>query len=279
MTTVECGPGQMDISIDACLFDHSSYTMHLHDQTCVGSGSMEDGSFELTTALDDCGTQLEFTNDQVVFQQMVYGYAIAGDLFLGRPTELEFTCTYNTNYDTEGDDIVVANIDATTDRHGAGSFEFNVDFYTDSSYGTQSAASDVITVGEQVYFGVSAANLPSSVSFSIMDCTVTNTNGADLSYYIVENFCPDVYTRTDFSGDNMQKDSVFLHYQAFKFTGVDDTESEEVLSCRVIVCNDADGDNTCANQPDCSNGRRRRSAKDFQPAKIFQIQKSYRKGL
>merc|ERR1712003_473611 len=144
------GPGQMDISIDACLFDHSSYTMHLHDQTCVGSGSMEDGSFELTTALDDCGTQLEF----------------------------------------------------------------NVDFYTDSSYGTQSAASDVITVGEQVYFGVSAANLPSSVSFSIMDCTVTNTNGADLSYYIVENFCPDVYTRTDFSGDNMQKDSVFLHYQA-----------------------------------------------------------------
>jgi len=66
---------------------------------------------------------------------------------------------------------------------------------------------------------------------------------------------------------------------AFKFTGVDDTESEEVLSCRVIVCNDADGDNTCANQPDCSNGRRRRSAKDFQPAKIFQIQKSYRKGL
>ena len=68
------------------------------DQTCVGSGSMEDGSFELTTALDDCGTQLEFTDDQVVFQQMVYGYAIAGDLFLGRPTELEFTCTYNTNY-------------------------------------------------------------------------------------------------------------------------------------------------------------------------------------
>ena len=59
---------------------------------------MENGTFELTTALDDCGTQLEFVNDQVVFQQMVYGYAIAGDLFLGRPTELEFTCTYNTNY-------------------------------------------------------------------------------------------------------------------------------------------------------------------------------------
>ena len=115
--------------------------------------------------------------------------------------------------DTEGDDIVVANIDATTDRHGAGSFEFNVDFYTDSTYETQSAASDVITVGEQVYFGVSAENLPSSVSFSIMDCTVTNTNGADLSYYIVENFCPDIYTRTNFGGENMQKDSVFLHYQ------------------------------------------------------------------
>ena len=115
--------------------------------------------------------------------------------------------------DTEGDDIVVANIDATTDRHGAGSFEFNVDFYTDSTYETQSAASDVITVGEQVYFGVSAKNLPSSVSFSIMDCTVTNTNGADLSYYIVENFCPDIYTRTNFGGENMQKDSVFLHYQ------------------------------------------------------------------
>ena len=68
------------------------------DQSCVGTGSMENGTFELTTALDDCGTQLEFVNDQVVFQQMVYGYAIAGDLFLGRPTELEFTCTYNTNY-------------------------------------------------------------------------------------------------------------------------------------------------------------------------------------
>lgn len=46
-----------------------------------------------------------------------------------------------------------------------------------------------------------------------MDCTVTNTNGADLSYYIVENFCPDIYTRTNFGGENMQKDSVFLNYQ------------------------------------------------------------------
>ena len=46
-----------------------------------------------------------------------------------------------------------------------------------------------------------------------MDCTVTNTNGADLSYYIVENFCPDIYTRTNFGGENMQKDSVFLNYR------------------------------------------------------------------
>jgi hypothetical protein len=279
MTTVECGPGKMDININSCLFDHASYEMHLYDQSCVGTGSMEAGGFSLTTALDECGTQLEFRDDKVVFQQMVYGYAIAGGLFLGRPAELEFTCTYDTNYDTEGDDIVVSNIDSTADRHGSGAFEFNVDFYTDSTFETQAAAGDVITVGEQVFFGVSANNLPNSVSFSVMDCTVTNTNGADLSYYIVENFCPDMYTNTMIMGANNEKQSVNLSYQAFKFTNVADTESEEVLSCRVIVCNDADENNSCSNQPECSSGRRRRNTpKEYQPAKVFQIKASYRKG-
>merc|ERR1712110_627846 len=171
----------MNITIDSCLFDHETYAMHLFDQECRGSGSM-----------DECDTALAFIDVNAIFKQTVYGYAIAGDsgIFLGRPVELDYTCTYQTEYNTDGDDIIVSNVEATTNRYSTGSFEFEVDFYTDASFETKSTNDDVITVGEQVFFAVTSVNLPSSVSYSVTDCTVTNT-ATDLSYYIIENFCSD----------------------------------------------------------------------------------------
>lgn len=236
---------------------------------------MSDGGFNLFTKLDDCDTALAFIDNNAIFKQTVYGYAIAGDtgIFLGRPVELDYTCTYQTEYNTDGDSIIVANVEATTNRYGSGQFEFDVDFYTDATFATKSTHHDIITVGEQVYFSVSSVNLPASVSFSVTDCTITNTQ-TEMSYYIIEHFCPDRYTNTHFMSDNVQKQSLNMSYQAFKFTGVDG-ESEEILSCRVIVCNDNDGDNSCTAQPSCADGRKRRSAKEFAVSKVFQIKKGY----
>jgi hypothetical protein len=213
-THLDCQAGAMNITIDSCLFDHETYAMHLFDQECRGSGSMDEGGFNLFTKLDECDTALAFIDDNAIFKQTVYGYAIAGDsgIFLGRPVELDYTCTYQTEYNTDGDDIIVANVEATTNRYGSGQFEFEVDFYTDSTFETKSTANDVITVGEQVFFAVTSVNLPSSVSFSVTDCTVTNS-ATDMSYYIIENFCSDSYTNTHFMSDNYQKQQVSMSYQ------------------------------------------------------------------
>ena len=103
-------------------------------------------------------------------------------------------------------------MEATTNRYSTGSFEFEVDFYTDASFETKSTNDDVITVGEQVFFAVTSVNLPSSVSYSVTDCTVTNT-ATDLSYYIIENFCSDSYTNTHFMTENVQKEQTTMSYQ------------------------------------------------------------------
>ena len=41
---------------------------------------MADGGFNLFTKLDECDTALAFLDDNAIFKQTVYGYAIAGTL-------------------------------------------------------------------------------------------------------------------------------------------------------------------------------------------------------
>jgi hypothetical protein len=57
---------------------------------------MEDGSFHLMTSLEECGTTLTSSdNDMVVFSQTVFAKGDSGVFYIGEPFALDFKCNYN----------------------------------------------------------------------------------------------------------------------------------------------------------------------------------------
>ena len=72
------------------------FNLIFRDSSCAGSGSIAEGGFFVSTRLDECDTELGFADDKAVFTQTVFAQAIVDNIQLGRPSELEFTCSYDT---------------------------------------------------------------------------------------------------------------------------------------------------------------------------------------
>lgn len=70
--------------------------IYYSDSSCVGSGSMEEGSFALLTRLDACGTSLTLNDTTAIFGQTVHAKAQIGNIHVGRDIELEFSCSFDT---------------------------------------------------------------------------------------------------------------------------------------------------------------------------------------
>lgn len=55
---------------------------------------------------------------------------------------------------------------------GDGDFSFNIQLYSDNSFTDKQSESDVITVGERVFFAIETTQLPSNLVFAVHNCTI-----------------------------------------------------------------------------------------------------------
>jgi len=254
----------MEINVDTCIFEDTGvYTANLIDSTCATSGDVSDGSFFFTAALDGCGTTIsESDENSVTFSQTVYTMATTGAIFVGHPYEINFDCTYDThnNASTSGS---VDRVSAETGASNEGNFEFELKLYASEDFSEPIPEGDVVVVGERVYFAVES-NLPSTVSFVLNECTISNAQFG-MSYNIVNDGCVDQITQTYFHENGPYSAQAALSYAAFRFDTADDLEDdhEEEISCKITVCDNDDATSICQNPPSCGD-RRRRSADPIQ---------------
>jgi len=242
-----CDKNEMTIEVDSALFDAENYELSLSDENCKAVEGAN--GWNLTTALEDCGTTLEFGNGEVVFTQVVKARAGANGIIFGRPVDLEFTCTYQTEFETDSERITINEVTSTQGLQGDGDFSFNIQLYSDNSFTDKQSESDVITVGERVFFAIETTQLPSNLVFAVHNCTIHDAS-VNQEFHVIEESCPSSTISADM---NMVSNSQLrVSYMSFAFVSSDAMEHEEELTCSIQVCEAGNSNSYCASaQTNC----------------------------
>lgn len=238
-----CNKNEMNIEIDYSLFDSENYEVTLNDENCPGVGGQSVGGWNLTTGLESCGTTLEFGEGNVVFTQIVKARAGSNGIVLGRPVDLEFTCTYQSEFETDSERITINEVTSVQGLSGDGDFSFALELYSDHSFTEKQSASDVIIVGEMVYFSIETQQLPSNLVFAVHNCTIHDAS-VNEEYQVIAQSCP---SPTIMASTQMASNSQLqVSYMSFAFVSSDAMEHEEELTCSIQVCEASDPNSYCA---------------------------------
>ena len=118
-----------------------------------------------------------------------------------------------------------------------------------------------------------SVGFPSGLVFAVPYCKVHHLAADyDVDYYIIQDKCPDSITSTSYLTDKYSTSEVGIGYTTFKFDSAPSVHQDE-LSCTVIVCDASDPNSICAQEPDCSDRRKRRSVEDSEGS--FVIKKTF----
>merc|ERR1712050_334390 len=91
----------------------------------------------------------------------------------------------------------------------------------------------------------------SGLEFSVLDCTVTDEE----SYDIYHDMCVDKFVGTTVDGQSNTSEIRFS-YLAFQFASATQDETREVLTCKVLVCDEDATDSVCATPAKCGTSQR-----------------------
>lgn len=258
---ITCSAESMKLSINECVIEDNT-GFELLDSSCTPT--LSSGVWEVDTGLDGCGTTFELDSDSqmVTFSnQLQAAPEIQNGLIMSRSLAMAFECQYGTAYDDVSNNRtilgghVVSSATAQKGTFGKGSLGFSLNFYTDSQFNTQIEPDSMIMVGETLFFTIEAQTSIAGLVFTVLDCTVSDPAlGAE--YDILTAQCPDKFVGTT---KNALSDASTLQfsYTAFQFAGTTGTETQEKLSCSVLVCDGSSGSGPCVDAPTCSSRRRR----------------------
>jgi len=196
-----------------------------------------------------CGMSLSFANDTIIYSNtLTVQSKKIDDMIITKPNlQWEFTCSYDTEYEIDGNlTINAASISQGFTQTNA-QFDFSFDFYTDGNFDEiQDAAS--YQVGQFVNFGVTMnGGTPlSSLNFVASSCQVTN---GDNTYTIFDMNNPDHCERAppvffeQQTSDNPAQS--FYSYMGFSFMDETEESSSQRVSCTINVCHEDDADSVC----------------------------------
>merc|ERR1712157_641496 len=125
----------------------------------------------------------------VVFTQIVKARAGSNGIILGRPVDLEFTCAYQSEFETDSERITINEVTSVQGLSGDGDFSFAIELYSDHSFTEKQSESDVIIVGEMVYFSIETQQLPSNLVFAVHNCTIHDAS-VNEEYQVIAQSCP-----------------------------------------------------------------------------------------
>ena len=143
--------------------------------------------------------------------------------------------TIKTTYDT-----LATEISETATQTGTNNMigEFSVTSYSDDDFTKVIASDNPISVGSPIYTKISVSNLPSSLTYQVLNCQIQNTGNenweADSEYVNLwqdQTCLNDVVQAVGFTVDttNLENDNVYaFQFNAFIF--VSQTENQNTLT-------------------------------------------------
>ena len=160
----------MAIEIDPCVApDATEYT--LLDSSCTNRARFDVNGFEVSTALDKCGTIIsESTDDnKLTFMNTISLQRKHNNIvFVSNDITIDFQCSYDTRSTVLESDITVqTGSDFTGGQHGHGHLKLTLEIFDDQTFAKVQDTNANTKVGDTVYFQLSLTPIIKGVIFTI----------------------------------------------------------------------------------------------------------------
>ena len=164
----------MAISIDPCVAPDAT-KFSLLDSSCTNQAWIDGSRFEVSTALDECGTIIsESTDDnKLTFMNTISIHSKQNNIGFGsNDIPIDFQCTYDTRSTADGAYLLRGNIQSgsafTVGPQGHGHLEFKLEIFEDETFAKVQDTNGVFPMFiSTVYFQLSLTPIIRSVIFTI----------------------------------------------------------------------------------------------------------------
>ncbi|KAI7792546.1 uncharacterized protein LOC130547239 [Triplophysa rosa] len=222
--------------------------LRLNDPSCLVTSN--DTHVFANFSLNACGTQMEETDEHLIFKNEIVTYDDPRDIITRRhEVEIEVMCKYHKQ------SSITAKFDAhrpavnITER-GFGTFSYQFEFY-ESGFTTRKSPNSYpleYEVGQTIYMQISPINLVKKTELFLESCSAKPYDNPSypISYPIIANGCK-VDSTVKFLSSHQS--SVKFSMDAFKFIGQFD---QVFITCSIIICEANNPYTRCAQG--CTNG-------------------------
>ena len=127
----------------------------------------------------------------------------------GREHRFDFRCSYNITTSDIGAEKNIENEEYVDSTFGDGKLQFELNFFENNKFETITSQTNV-TIGNSMFFEIRAISEVPGLNFFVHTCRIKGQLGQE--YTILENGCPDQYTKTQRYGDYSHHKSVRFSY-------------------------------------------------------------------
>ncbi|RXN11406.1 CUB and zona pellucida-like domain-containing 1 [Labeo rohita] len=200
-----------------------------------------------TTRLNDCGTQIEENNNELIFKNKIITYDDPRNIITRKDQlEIEILCKYQkrTNVSIE---FEAHRPPVTISERGFGTFNYQFEFYASQNFQNMRAPESYpleYNVGDKIYMKIEPVTPVPNTEIFLESCVATPYDNPSypISYPIIKNGC--IMDETVLFHSS-HKPYVEFEMEAFRFIQFHD---QVFISCSIIICQ--------ANNPNtrCSQG-------------------------
>ncbi|KAM4617838.1 uncharacterized protein O3C94_021723 [Discoglossus pictus] len=254
-TTLTCTGNTMTLLIDKSPAS-APYENHLrlNDPQCLVTSN----STHLigSVGFNSCGTQIEETEDTIVFKNQITSFDHLGDVITRKH---QVAIVLNCSFPKET--LLTAEFQAKKAFYeyteaGFGHFTYRFQFFKDNHFNLLQTQYPLdVMLRDMIYMEIEVSTMTSDVQMFVESCKATPNNDPNnpVFYDIIKNGCPKDDTFVNYPGSNT---TYRFGIEAFSFIG---NYEEVYVSCTVILCKSGDPNTRCAQGCDPSSRRRKRS--------------------
>ncbi|XP_071491471.1 protein mesh-like [Diadema antillarum] len=242
-----CESTSMTLLMDRTLLDvdDDASDVHFIDEQCVGYDH-DSNHVAVSTRYDRCGTRQTQEDDSIVFTNRVTYYKprarTSGQVITREHIlHINVTCRLEREQLLDETFVVETNL-VVAEEEGYGEFVISLERYTDSMFHQEADDSELVSLGEPLYFGVNLTTLTDLTVF-MESCWATPYPhpSSQPKYFVLDDGCASDSTlqfRNYFG-------PTFKAFQVDAFTFIGDYD-EVYVHCDVLVCDNADLGSRCA---------------------------------
>ncbi|XP_078610032.1 oncoprotein-induced transcript 3 protein-like isoform X2 [Branchiostoma floridae x Branchiostoma japonicum] len=238
---------------------------HLHWEPDRGCGATSNGThIRLRTGLYQCGTQVEFTPDDVIFSNRIvtrgnYTAMLDGVITRGGDVDIPVRCVYPRKELVRTSFRPAVRTLRFTER-GVGALTLRLDAFPTQQFLQPYGEADFplsMALRSDMFLQLEAEGHQRDGELSVLAETCMATPSMNLNdqhqYVLIENGCPKDATFHSFSSPNPAVQR--FGFQVFRFV---DDQPVVYVHCEVVVCNTSDPTSRCAQG--CINNARSKRA-------------------